>query len=50
VETILASISSRNEGSLRFHRKHGFRECGCFEGVGRKFDQDFDVVWMQKRI
>ncbi len=50
VDTILASISSRNEGSIRFHQKHGFRECGCFERVGRKFDQDFDVVWMQKKI
>ena len=50
VEMILASISSRNEGSIRFHQKHGFRECGRFERVGRKFDQDFDVVWMQKKI
>jgi L-amino acid N-acyltransferase YncA len=50
VETILASISSRNEGSLRFHQRHGFRECGRFERVGRKFDTDFDVVWMQKKI
>jgi len=50
VDTILASISSRNESSIRFHRRHGFRECGCFERVGRKFDLDFDVVWMQKGI
>ena len=50
VDMILASISSRNEGSIRFHQKHGFRECGRFERVGRKFDQDFDVVWMQKKI
>jgi phosphinothricin acetyltransferase len=50
IDTILASISSRNEGSIRFHLKHGFREAGRFERVGRKFGQDFDVVWMQKHV
>jgi L-amino acid N-acyltransferase YncA len=47
IETLLAHISSRNEGSVRFHRRHGFRECGRFRRVGRKFGEDFDVVWMQ---
>jgi phosphinothricin acetyltransferase len=50
IDTVLASISSRNDGSIRFHRKHGFREVGRFERVGRKFGEDFDVVWMQKRL
>ncbi len=44
---ILASISSMNEASINFHKKRGFRECGRFKNIGRKFDQDFDVVWMQ---
>ena len=47
IETILANASSRNEGSLRFHRRNGFRECGRFRRVGTKFGEDFDVVWMQ---
>lgn len=47
IETLLANISSRNEGSLRFHRKNGFEECGRFRRIGRKFDEDFDVVWLQ---
>jgi L-amino acid N-acyltransferase YncA len=47
IDTFLASISSRNEASLRFHVKHGFEECGRFRRIGRKFGQDFDVVWMQ---
>jgi L-amino acid N-acyltransferase YncA len=47
IETLLANISSRNEGSLRFHRKKGFEECGRFRRIGRKFGEDFDVVWMQ---
>jgi L-amino acid N-acyltransferase YncA len=50
VDTILASISSRNEESIRFHRKNGFHECGRFRKVGRKFGQDFDVVWMQLHL
>lgn len=47
IETLLANISSRNEESLRFHRNNGFEECGRFRRVGKKFGDDFDVVWMQ---
>jgi L-amino acid N-acyltransferase YncA len=30
--------------------KNGFRECGRFERAGRKNEQDFDIVWMQRRL
>jgi phosphinothricin acetyltransferase len=50
VDTILASISSRNEASIRFHAKHGFVECGRFRRVGRKFGEDFDIVWVQRHL
>jgi len=50
IDTLLANISSRNDGSLRFHRKNGFEECGRFRRIGRKFGQDFDVVWMQLEV
>lgn len=50
ISHLLAHISSRNEQSLEFHRKHGFTECGRFRGIGRKFNQSFDVVWVQKEI
>ncbi len=50
IETILAHISSLNEGSINFHKRHGFRECGRFEKIGRKFNRRFDMVWMQKDI
>ncbi len=50
LERLLADISSLNEGSINFHRKNGFRECGRFEKVGRKFGRDFDQVWMQKEL
>jgi phosphinothricin acetyltransferase len=47
---ILASISSLNEGSIRFHSQHGFSECGRFREVGKKKGKFFDTVWMQKLL
>jgi len=48
IDTLLASISSLNQSSVDFHNKNGFVECGRFIRVGRKFGQDFDMIWMQK--
>ena len=50
VDTFLACVSSKNPESLNFHLKNGFRECGRFLKVGRKFGEDFDAVWLQKRL
>lgn len=50
IRVLLASISSLNEKSIGFHKKHGFFECGRFEGVGQKHGQIFDLVWMQHFI
>ncbi|HOC77339.1 MAG TPA: N-acetyltransferase family protein [Methanofastidiosum sp.] len=50
ISSILASISSINEGSINFHKKNGFVECGRFVKIGKKFDRYFDVVWMQKML
>ncbi|HYH01343.1 MAG TPA: GNAT family N-acetyltransferase [Terriglobales bacterium] len=47
---LLASVSSRNEESLAFHRNNGFSECGRFHQVGHKFERDFDVVWFERKI
>jgi L-amino acid N-acyltransferase YncA len=47
---LLAHISSKNEQSLNFHTKHGFVECGRMVNVGCKFNQYFDVVWVQKLL
>jgi phosphinothricin acetyltransferase len=49
-EILMASISSLNEQSIRFHLKHGFVECGRFKGIGIKKGQKFDMVWMQKNL
>jgi L-amino acid N-acyltransferase YncA len=50
IDNLLASVSSLNEQSLRFHTKAGFERCGRFGAVGRKSCRDFDVVWFQKRL
>jgi phosphinothricin acetyltransferase len=50
ITNILASISSLNPGSIRFHLKNGFEECGRFMKVGMKNGYVFDIVWMQKRL
>ena len=50
ITSILASISSLNEGSIAFHRNNGFEECGRFKGIGKKRGRSFDVVWMQRKI
>jgi len=50
LRTILAGISSLNEASLAFHRKHGFVEAGRFCQVCTKKNTTFDVVWMQKML
>ncbi len=50
IDTLLASVSSLNEQSLRFHSRAGFERCGTFRAVGRKFGRDFDVVWFQMAL
>ncbi len=50
VRTLLANISSLNPASVAFHRKHGFRECGRFRKILKKFGQNVDIVWMQKML
>lgn len=50
VSSILAGISSRNDGSIAFHGSLGFRECGRFLAIGRKWGESFDVVWMQRML
>ncbi|MDH5203349.1 MAG: GNAT family N-acetyltransferase [Nitrospirota bacterium] len=48
ITSILASISSLNDGSINFHVKNGFTECGRFKGIGRKKGKTFDVVYFQR--
>jgi len=50
IDRLLAHVSSKNEASLAFHRKHGFSHCGTFHEVGRKQGELFDIVWFEKRL
>jgi len=50
IDNLLANVSSRNEESIGFHKAKGFVECGRFLDVGRKFEEDFDIIWLQRRI
>ena len=48
--SILASVSSMNEGSIRFHLRNGFQECGRFREAGEKLGKRFDVVYLQRMV
>ncbi len=50
ITNYLAHISSRNEQSLNFHKKHGFKEVGRLMDVAKKHGETIDVVWVQKQI
>jgi L-amino acid N-acyltransferase YncA len=50
IDTLIATISSKNPESIMFHRKHKFQECGRLQRVGRKFGTDFDIVIMQRML
>jgi phosphinothricin acetyltransferase len=50
IRTLLASVSSRNDQSLAFHRTRGFVEVGRFKAIGEKLGQEFDVVYFQKDL
>jgi len=50
ITNYLAHISSKNEQSLNFHKKHGFKEVGRFKDMAIKFGEYIDVVWVQKQF
>lgn len=41
---------SNNNSSMEFHRKLGFSYVGKFHKCAYKFDNWYDVVWMEKHI
>jgi L-amino acid N-acyltransferase len=47
---MVGAIDSRNAGSLALHRGLGFDEQGRLIGVGRKFGQSLDLVFMVKAL
>lgn len=50
IKKLLADISSENIHSIKFHQKNGFEVCGIFSDVGKKFNNKFSVIWMEKEL
>jgi phosphinothricin acetyltransferase len=50
IDNLVAPIVSHNAESLAFHGRRGFQRCGLVDPAGRKFGQDFGVVFMQKAL
>jgi phosphinothricin acetyltransferase len=50
ITSILATVSSLNEESLRFHFAWGFARQGVLDGIGWKKGRSFDVVLLQKML
>jgi L-amino acid N-acyltransferase YncA len=47
IHALVAQISSRNPGSIDFHGKQGFSECGRIPDAGSRFGEPFDLVLMR---
>lgn len=50
IRKLVVDVADDNETSLKFHRKHGFREYGRLSGCWKKFDMDLGIVFMEKDI
>jgi len=50
VHRAYAGITLPNPASLALHTRFGFRDCGSFSEVGRKFERWWDVLWMEKGL
>jgi len=47
VHTLIAGIALPNDASIALHEKLGFRKCGEFEEVGKKFGNYLNVGYWQ---
>lgn len=48
--TVVASICTEHEPSIRLHAGLGFVECGRMREAGFKFGRWLDTVWMQRML
>ena len=50
INRIVAGVTLPNPASLALHERCGFRQVGAFSSVGRKFDQYWDVAWLERPL
>ncbi len=50
VHRAYAGITLPNEASIALHHKFGFYRVGHYQEVGRKFEQYWDVEWLEKKL
>lgn len=50
VHRAYAGITLPNDASVKLHERFGFTHVGVWREVGRKFDQWWDVAWMEKAM
>jgi len=50
IHRVLAVITTPNPASITLHERSGFREVGRLHEVGRKFDQWWGVVFLERRV
>lgn len=48
VHTLIAGITLPNDASVALHERFGFSRAGLMHAVGRKFEQYWDVLWMER--
>lgn len=50
VVQLLACVTAGNSASIKFHEKLGYQQVGNFPNVGYKFNQWYDILWLQKAL
>lgn len=50
VVNIAACVTEENQNSINFHEHLGYKQTGRFIDFGYKFNDWYDVVWLQKRL
>ena len=49
-QSVIARISGEQGASIQLHESVGFKQAGLLKGVGKKFSQDLDCVYMLKSL
>jgi phosphinothricin acetyltransferase len=49
-QSVVARISSEQSASIHLHESVGFTQAGLLKGVGKKFSQELDCVYLLKSL